>query len=1297
MLFFRSVAEVVQRAQKLKGEGKLDKAISTLEAVLSDSEDDFEPYLELGSLYCAKESYADAAVAYRNALSLLPTRKGEVLQSIKESYKPEQKVAELTEVLFETYIGAKDFESAVACAAPLPSKEIDRIAEKYRKMIKTSEDFAGSAGSRDMKSSRPREVTARYSLAMLAAARGNLAECFQHLNLVVKAEMGEAGTVEAEFKRYVTKQSKEGLPHIGFGDYYLSQGQVDHALREYQDALRVDKAMADPIIAKLEPLVQADPRNASAFEGLGDAYLTKRMTEAATAAYARVVQLDEKRIDSLIPKYKEITKLSAKDAAGFLALGDLHLHNKRYELAVTEYAKIPELDRSYLPQALDRYNQILAAQPDNASALEPCVVQQIEAGELDKAVGLLSKAAKASDKVDDLIIEQLTHVLERDLHHVGGLDLLARLYLRRKSFTESLELYRHLVKLSPEAQSLAIQGLREIVRVSPSLLEAKIALGEALMLQDKPGEALAEFAAVVQRDSTLQGQVFPFLDKIMKSDKGLVEKVMEVYNSLQTAGSESLITLFAMGEAKAEKGDFKGSVEQFRKVLAQDPTKLDAVVQGYEKILKRNPGAGLIHLALADARIEKGQASEAIATLRSALSADQTLFEEVVFRYNRLREALPDDPEVRDAILEALFSLKVYDQAQEQAEQAVASGVEPAYPYLVLGRIQMEKGELTKSVTNLMRAVELRPDLSKDVLASLGRIIAIDQGNIPAHYVLAKVQTKERLFGEALDSYQLIARLDPQRSERVIADIKALLEEDKLNARGHFILADLHLRSGDPQEASLECDRTVDLDPEYLGKVIPIYQEIASRDPENAKANFALGKVQVQQGAVGPALESFRIALTHDKTLLEPAMFELRKVLDQDKENCPARQILAGIYRQRGQRDQAAVLLQEILSLDPYGGEGALNDLEDLLSEEPRNLRARLALAEAYLARKDLGPAVIHLDLLTDEAGGPGDLLPRIVEDLKAVSGGREETQGAGGEHPQALFVLGKALLKSGVATEGVAALDAATRLDPTLREKAIPVLDQALVTGLREVSVFRLLGLLRLEGKEYLKSAETFLAGIKSVKDKADAGRLYLCLSHSLAGLGDKKKSREAVLQAHRISPEARAIEEEYQKLTDRRLAIETQGLRKDMEAGAGGPENLAARFRLAEALSEAGKHDEALSLLLLAEPGDLEGKLKAATLAGRIHVQRGQPGSAIELLRSHAAPEEISSGPGLSYHYWLARAYEAAGEWPQAYACYQKAAAGNPAYLDLPHRLPQAARCAVAMDLRQGAGEPRILEGTL
>jgi tetratricopeptide (TPR) repeat protein len=600
----------------------------------------------------------------------------------------------------------------------------------------------------------------------------------------------------------------------------------------------------------------------------------------------------------------------------------------------------------------------------------------------------------------------------------------------------------------------------------------------------------------------------------------------------------------------------------------------------------------------------------------------------------------------------------------------------------------MEKGELTKSVTNLMRAVELRPDLSQDVLASLERIIAIDQGNIPAHYVLAKVQTTGRLFEKALDEYQLIARLDPQRSERVIADIKALLEEDKLNARGHFILADLHLRSGDPQEASLECDRTVDLDPEYLGKVIPIYQEIASRDPENAKANFALGKVQVQQGSVGPALESFRIALTHDKTLLEPAMFELRKVLDQDKDNCPARQILAGIYRQRGQRDQAAVLLQEILSLDPYGGEGALNDLEDLLSEEPRNSRARLALAEAYLARKDLGPAVIHLDLLCDEAGGPGDLLPRIVEDLKAVA---EETQK---EHPQALFVLGKALLKSGIAAEGAAALDAATRLDPTLREKAIPVLDQALVTGLREVSVFKLLGLLRLEGKEYLKSAETFLAGIKSVKDKADAGRLYLCLSHSLAGLGDKKKSREALLQAHRISPEARTVEEEYQKLADRRLAIETQGLRKDLEAS---PEDLAARFRLAEALSEAGRHDEALGLLLLAEPQDLEGKLKAATLAGRIHVQRGQPGSAIELLRSHAAPEEISSEPGLSYHYWLARAYEAAGEWPQAYAAYQRAAAGNPNYQDLPHRLPQAARYAVAMDLRQGAGKPRVLEKSL
>lgn len=1276
MLFFRSVGEVVQRAQKLKSEGKLDKAISIIEAVFSDSEEDFEPFLVLGSLYCSKQNYHEAAVAFRNALALQPERRKEVLDALGESYRPEQKVPELTEVLFEIYIGARDFEKAVSCAAPLPPKEIDKLSEKHRNTIQTAKDFSGSK-DKDLKGNLPREINARYSLAMLSAARGNLQECFQNLTAVVQAEPTEAPAVEAEFKRLLAR-SKEGLPHLGFGDFYLSTNQVENGLREYQEALRLDKATADAIIAKLTLLVQADPKNASAFECLGDAYLAKRMSEAATGAYARVVQLDEKRIDSLIPKYKEITKLSAKDAAGYLALGDLHLHNKRYELAVTEYAKIPELDRSYLPQVQERYYQILAVKPDNAPALEACVVQQIDAGNLDQAVDLLSKAVKATDQLDDLAIEQLTRVLERDLHHISGLDLLARIYLRQQSFAESLELYRHLAKLSPQAQDLAIQGLREILRASPSLLDAKVALGEVLMLQNKNAEALEEFSAVLQRDKTRQGQVFPYLDKIMKSDKALVEKVMGVYTSLQEAGSESLITLFAMGEARAEKGDFKGSVEQFRKALALDPTKQDAVIQSYEKILKRNPGAGPIHLALADARIAKGMASEAIASLRSALAADPSLFDEVVFRYNRLREALPDDPEVRDAIMEALFSLKIYDQALEQAEQAVASGVEPGFPYLLLGKIQVEKGELTKSVTNLLRAVELRPDLSQDALAVLERIIGIDQGNLPAHYVLAKVQIQQRMFEKALDEYQIIARLEPQRTDRLIADIRALLEEDKLNARGHFILAELCLRSGDPEEAALECGRTVDLNPEYLGKVIPIYQEIVARDPENAKANFALGKVQVQQGATGPALENFRAALSHDSSLLEPAIFELRKVLDQDKDNCPARQILAGIFRQKGQRDQAAVLLEEILRLEPYGAEGALKDLEGLLSEDAQNVTARLALAEAYLTRRELGGALSHFEVLSDDAG---DLLPRVVDDLRSVV---TETKG---EHPGALFALGKALLKSGEASGGVAALDDATRLDSKLRDKAVPLLEQALLKGLRQAPVFELLGLLRLEGKEFLKSAETLLAGVKAAKDKAEAARLYLCLSQSLAGLGDKKKSREALLQAHRISPGAGVVEEEYAKLKARWLGIEVQKLRQAFEAK---PEELASRLRLALALSQAEKHDEALDLLEVQaqDPGD---QLEVGVLAGRIHLQRGQPGLAIELMRSLPVPEEPVPE---NYYYWLARAYEAAGEWPQAYACYQKAAAVSPNCEDIPLRLPQAARRAVAMDLGRG---PRVLETNL
>jgi tetratricopeptide (TPR) repeat protein len=95
--------------------------------------------------------------------------------------------------------------------------------------------------------------------------------------------------------------------------------------------------------------------------------------------------------------------------------------------------------------------------------------------------------------------------------------------------------------------------------------------------------------------------------------------------------------------------------------------------------------------------------------------------------------------------------------------------------------------------------------------------------------------------------------------------------------------------------------------------------------------------------------------------------------------------------------------------------------------------------------------------------------------------------------------------------------------------------------------------------------------------------------------------------------------------------------------------PTDLRMKFRLGSVLFEAGEYDEAIPVLQLAQ-GEPRSRAQAQLLIGRAFMEKGNPAQAAEVLRESLEKIEVVDDHAKDLMYWLARAYESAGNREEA-----------------------------------------------
>jgi Tfp pilus assembly protein PilF len=196
--------------------------------------------------------------------------------------------------------------------------------------------------------------------------------------------------------------------HVELGMAYVEEGQLEEAIIEFEEAIRLD------------------PDHADAHLKLGTAYHKQGKLEEAIAAYKKVVELDpdsatahsnlglayydQGRLDEAIAAYKKAVELDPDSATAHSNLGLAYAHQGQLDEAVAEYKEAIRLDPNYpaahhnlglahasqgrLDEAIAEYKEAIGIDPDHLGAHIDLGLAYANQGRLDEAIGEWEAAVK---------------------------------------------------------------------------------------------------------------------------------------------------------------------------------------------------------------------------------------------------------------------------------------------------------------------------------------------------------------------------------------------------------------------------------------------------------------------------------------------------------------------------------------------------------------------------------------------------------------------------------------------------------------------------------------------------------------------------------------------------------------------------------------------------------------------------------------------------------------------------------------------------------------------------------------
>jgi tetratricopeptide (TPR) repeat protein len=307
----------------------------------------------------------------------------------------------------------------------------------------------------------PHPVSEAYSIGIRAYKRGDWADLETYMLQLVTVQpsavdalyyAGEAKRFQGQFDQAVNYYTRAIQTDPSFGPAYL--GRARGILGDSPNADSAARARAD-----LETAVENDPN-------LGEAYLELANLDLADGEYeAAFERLDQ--VEALLPgsPLLHITRGRA-----YLGQGDT-------PKALEEAQTASEMDFTSLP-AYRFLAEALQAEGEIEQSLVPLETYLRYVSD-DPGAYILAARAYEDAQEPEAALEALTAALKLDNNSFDAIMQRARLYMNQKDYSSAVDDFRRAVELDKES------------------FTANLAVGEALLKLDFPGDAYVQFERTI--------------------------------------------------------------------------------------------------------------------------------------------------------------------------------------------------------------------------------------------------------------------------------------------------------------------------------------------------------------------------------------------------------------------------------------------------------------------------------------------------------------------------------------------------------------------------------------------------------------------------------------------------------------------------------------------------------------------------------------------------------------------------------------------------------------------------------
>lgn len=764
----------------------------------------------------------------------------------------------------------------------------------YQPAIDALETIYTQRGSnRDIVDMLERKVQSRADAAELNPTRIKLAAMYVgQLNDIERAGQlyrdaleGEPTNIAAMRGLKVVYQQTMDWPRL----MQLLEGELE-AVQTERERVEVLKELADvlenhfikPELAaqRLEQALEIDPNNDEAYRAVERCYTKLRRWHDLVAAYDRhVASASDDTVRAEL--YGAMGKTYADE------LDDV-------EKAVDAYRNITDIDPNNV-QALEALGRLYEKQGETQSSLD--AMQRVADLTFDNAqkVDMLYRIGKAHDeKLGDRVTaqERFRAALDYDPTHLASLASLRQIALDTADWYEAAQLLEQEQTHTQQPRQKA-KLLVELGKLREEMLsehESAVAAFEAAILSDPENEDAAQPLAEEYVNNSKFDQAEPLLElltrKAQKRDKqeqhrlyamfgktlaalGRNDRALKAYQQSFQADPTDMEVVRGLAEVSFALEDWPAALSNYQKVL----TSLD---EGDQELRTE------VYFRLGSIKRKQGQARQAITNYEKALEID------------------PAHRPTLEALVAVYSDNKDWKQVVEYKRQILDNVIDGEERYRILNEIgdvwANNAGNLPKAIEALEEALELKPE-----------------DHPLLHKLLQHYQGAER-WSDMIATIERIAAMEKNPDRK---------------SKYHYTMAQLFRDKENDQDRAVEhFNFALDNDPAFLKAFEAINKILtAQKDWKNMERAFR----KMLHRIAGKGNTDLEFNLWHNLGLIyrdrlkqpEAGVEAFRMSSRLKPEDMQERQILAELYEQAGQLDNAVAELQDVLKrdamrIDPY-------------------------------------------------------------------------------------------------------------------------------------------------------------------------------------------------------------------------------------------------------------------------------------------------------------------------------------------------------------------------------------------